>query len=347
MKNLIKQLVKESLTLEAAKQGTPEELVELLELLPTDETALYLTEEIYQDILKYYDEDFKLVPKEYTYYPKDKCLKPYTVEIDFRESRNYPGIGFSKEQYIQIKYLDKDAMDFAPPYGGAERLKRPIYNIIKHECGHFYLAQKGVEECLYNTHPDGMEKYYYDRQEIVLHSREIFETLVYEYPNWYTWGTNNIISYLKEKIKKLRSHTNMNYPHPPDLQKQYLNFILNSYVKPKLKSIEEENVGFKTYNAIVKKLKKLGVKVERLKAKSLDDLKNDYEQVGKVVTVKSLEDEEEIYFYFKFNGLSYRIIFDKEEQTYYLNIFRDFEQNEDEIVSKFDLSLDQVIKAIN
>ena len=64
MKNLIKLLVKENLIIEAAKQGTPEELVELLELVPTDETALYLTEEIYQDILKYYDEDFKLVAKD-------------------------------------------------------------------------------------------------------------------------------------------------------------------------------------------------------------------------------------------------------------------------------------------
>jgi 4-hydroxybenzoate polyprenyltransferase len=197
MKNLIKLLVKENLIIEAAKQGTPEELVELLELVPTDETALYLTEEIYQDILKYYDEDFKLVAKEYTYYPKDKCLKPYTLEIDFRNSRNWYGIGFAKEQYIQIKYLDKDAMDFKPPYGGAENLKRPIYNIIKHECGHFYLSQKGVEECLYLTHQDGMEKYYYDRQEIVLHSREIFETLIYEYPNWYTMKIEEIISYLK------------------------------------------------------------------------------------------------------------------------------------------------------
>ena len=346
MKNLIKLLVKENLIIEAAKQGTPEELVELLELVPTDETALYLTEEIYQDILKYYDEDFKLVAKEYTYYPKDKCLKPYTLEIDFRNSRNWYGIGFAKEQYIQIKYLDKDAMDFKPPYGGAENLKRPIYNIIKHECGHFYLSQKGVEECLYLTHQDGMEKYYYDRQEIVLHSREIFETLIYEYPNWYKMKIEEIISYLKHKIKRLPTHTNMNYPHPPELQKQYLNFILNSYVKPKLKSIEEENVGLKTYNTIVKKLKRLGIKVEHINAKSLADLIDDYEQYGKIVTIKTLEDEEEIAFYFNYNNLFYRIIFDKEEKTYWLNIFKNFEQKEDEIISKIDLSLDQVIKYI-
>jgi membrane carboxypeptidase/penicillin-binding protein len=66
MNNLIKQLLKENLILEAAKQGSGEELIELLEFLPVDDTAKYLTEEIYQDIVKYYINDISPKTKDYT-----------------------------------------------------------------------------------------------------------------------------------------------------------------------------------------------------------------------------------------------------------------------------------------
>jgi hypothetical protein len=100
------------LILEAAKQGSGEELIELLEFLPVDDTAKYLTEEIYQDIVKYYINDISPKTKDYTYYPQDKCLKPYIVQIDFRPSNNMAGIGYAQEDYIQVKYLSKDAPDY-------------------------------------------------------------------------------------------------------------------------------------------------------------------------------------------------------------------------------------------
>jgi hypothetical protein len=35
--------------------------------------------------------------KDYTYYPQDKCLKPYIVQIDFRPSNNMAGIDTHKK----------------------------------------------------------------------------------------------------------------------------------------------------------------------------------------------------------------------------------------------------------
>jgi hypothetical protein len=216
------------------KKGSPEELVEMLKYLPVDETAIYLADEIYQDLLKYYSEDKVLVKKEYTYHPNIDCLEPYVVEIDFFPSNNMPNIGFANQHYIQLKYLNKMSNNFSSygENGGVDRLYKQLRNIIKHECSHFYLEQKGIENCLYYTHPHGMKKYYHDRQEMVLHSREIFETFTEWYPEWKNMSLDRIISIIGREVKNLQNHTNIYYPYTAALQKKYLNFIINTYVKP-------------------------------------------------------------------------------------------------------------------
>jgi hypothetical protein len=350
MKGLIKQLIKENRMVEAAKQGTPEELAEWLELLPVDETAKYLAEEIYQEILKYYTQDIKPQDKIFEYHPEEKCLQPYTVEIDFRISNNYPGLGYAEENYIQVKYLSKDAREYYPPHGGAERLQKALFNIIKHECGHFYLRQRGVEECLYHTHPDGMKKYYHDRQELVLHSREIFDTLDDNYPNWVTWDMSKIIDRLTHTIKNLPRHTNINAPYPATLQKKYLNFIINSYIKPRLEAFnqsqQQENMGTQALIALGNKLRTMGYEVNPMKANNQQQLISDVPQQDNTVSIIHMEDDEEFYIYFMVNDLKCRIIYDKEEKTYWLNMFEDFEQRDDEIVSKYYQSIEELLNDI-
>lgn len=229
----------ENMLIEAGKikPGSPEELIALLDLLPVNETAKYLSDEIYHDIIQYYTDD--VTPpneKKYTYYPEEKCLKPYELTIGFQRSNNMTAIGYSDENSIQLKYLNKTAPDYKY-YNGAPatgNLARNLFHIIKHECGHFYLGQKGVEECLYNTHPDGMKKYYQDRQELVLHSREIFDRFDEDYPNWKKASIEAIIKRLKDSVKNLPNHTNIYAPYNAGTQKKYLNFILNNYIKPYL-----------------------------------------------------------------------------------------------------------------
>jgi hypothetical protein len=60
-------------------------------------------------------------------------------------------------------------------------------------------STKGVENCIYNTHPD--EKYYQDRQELVLHTREIYDTFSSDYPNWKTMPIESIIKRLTYVVK--------------------------------------------------------------------------------------------------------------------------------------------------
>jgi hypothetical protein len=98
------------LILEAAKQGSGEELIELLEFLPVDDTAKIFNRRNISRYCKIYINDISPKTKDYTYYPQDKCLKPYIVQIDFRPSNNMAG--YAQEDYIKVKYLSKDAPDY-------------------------------------------------------------------------------------------------------------------------------------------------------------------------------------------------------------------------------------------
>jgi len=217
------------------KKGSPEELVELLKFLPIHETAAYLSEEIYQDLLKYNNDDIR--PKfgqVYEYHPEDKCLQPYIITIGFKSTANMAMIGYADDNFIEVKYLDKTAHEFPQTKGNLMGLRKDLYHIIKHECSHFYLSQRDVEKCLYLTHPDGMKKYYHDRQELVLHSREIFERFNEASKNWRTYPLETIIKRLTFQIDNLQNHTNIYFPFPAPLKKKYLNFIVNNYIKPEL-----------------------------------------------------------------------------------------------------------------
>jgi hypothetical protein len=239
MKNLIKQLVKENLTLEAAKQGTPDELAEFLQFLPTHLTARVLSHQIFNDIREFYtgDKTFDKIEK-YVFKPEEKCLKPYELEVFFKYTgeNNIGGIEYSEEQFITIKIFYKDVKNALQRLDG---LLDKIYNIIKHECGHFYLRQKNVEECLYHTHPEGMKKYFFDRQEITLHSINAFDNFEKENPNWTNYSLDLIKRKLTNYIEWVIRDTNIGAPFPATLKKTYLSFIMNNFVKPKLKGVSE------------------------------------------------------------------------------------------------------------
>lgn len=216
------------------KKGSAEEMVELLKLFPVSDTAMVLAAQIYDDVSKYYSDDVRPTDKTYHYTTEEKCIEPYSVEIDFRPSNNGTGLGYAEEQYIQVKYLDKDSREYRLNPRLDNRLLKWLYNIIKHECSHFYLRQKDVPACLYHTHEKGMKKYYEDPQEIALHSREIFDTFEENFPNWREMDLDTIIKRLTFRIKDLPRHTSIGAPFGGGIQKKYLNHILNTYIKPEL-----------------------------------------------------------------------------------------------------------------
>ena len=224
---------------EDAKSGTPEELFELLKLLPIDETAKELTNQIMSDLKDYYQNNGELPPiKTYAYQPEDKCIQPYELEVDFKQKKGAAvvGVGYAEQHYIQLYILQKDV---EAAYFRVLSLPDKIFNIIKHECSHHYLSQKGIESCLYHTHPDGMKKYYYDRQEIVLHSREIFDELDKKVPNWRNEPLDKIRVYIADKVKDLRDNIYIYQPFPQSLRNKYVAFIMNNYIKPNHNSINK------------------------------------------------------------------------------------------------------------
>jgi len=153
----LKTIIQEAVS---AKPGSLEELVELLKFLPVNETAQYISEEVYLDLVNYYQNDIEPNSRVITFHPEEECLKPYELEINFKSSGSGTGIGYSDDSYIDVKYLRKESMEYRNNPRMSNTIKKDIFHIVKHECSHFYLSQRGVESCLYHTHPDGMKKYF-------------------------------------------------------------------------------------------------------------------------------------------------------------------------------------------
>jgi len=210
------------------KKGSPEELVDMLKFLPIDETAKDLTEQIMDDLRDYYSHGRKLDREVYTYIPEDKCLKPYELKVLF-STVNSPRIGESRQHFIHVQHLHgfKAKDNYNPIYLG-----KLIYKIIKHECSHFYMELKGVEECLYNTHADGLKKYYQDRQELVLHGREIFEDFIEGNPDWQTYSLDRIQKNITRRVRNLRNNKGVPGLFNGGVQLKYILFIMKNYVKP-------------------------------------------------------------------------------------------------------------------
>lgn len=219
---------------EAFKSGSPEELVALLKELPVNETAKELTEQIFNDLNNYYENDIKIpYDKKYVYTPDNTCLKPYELNLHYLPSNNDTSLGFCSENDIQIKYINKECRNY-PSFGNRlYRIKRGLYSMIKHECSHFYLSQKGVEACLYHTHDKGLDVYYQDRQEMVLHSTEIFDDFIEDNPKWKEYPIEKIEQKIKDSVKNLKYKTNIHGPaFGAALQKKYIKFIMDNYIKP-------------------------------------------------------------------------------------------------------------------
>jgi hypothetical protein len=109
---------------------------------------------------------------------------------------------------------------------------------------------------------------------------------------------------------------------------------------------EEEFIGTQALIAVGNKLKTMGYEVKAMKANNLQQLTKPYPQQDNTIFLIHMEDEEEYNIYFMVNDLNVRVIYDKEEKTYLLNIFENFEQRDDEIVSRYYQSIEELLKDI-
>lgn len=109
---------------------------------------------------------------------------------------------------------------------------------------------------------------------------------------------------------------------------------------------EQENIGTQTLISVANKLKTMGYEVKVMKANNLQQLIKPYPQQDNTIFLIHMEDEEEYNIYFMVNDLNVRVIYDKEEKTYWLNMFENSEQREDEIVSKYYQSIEELLNDI-
>jgi hypothetical protein len=132
--------------------------------------------------------------------------------------------------------------------------------------------------------------------------------------------------------------------------KSLVNYIKEIFLTPRKqapqKLPQEEMTGTKALNALGNKLRTMGYDVKAMKANNMQQLIKDVPQQDNTISLIHMEDEEEFYIYFIVNDLKCRVIYDKEEKTYWLNMFKNFEQSEDEIVSKYYLSIEELLNDI-
>lgn len=129
-----------------------------------------------------------------------------------------------------------------------------------------------------------------------------------------------------------------------------VNYIKEIFLTPKEQAPQEvpedEMIGTHALIAVGNKLRTMGYEVKAMKANNQQQLIPDVPQQDNTVSLIHMEDDEEFYIYFMVNDLKCRIIYDKEEKTYWLNMFEDFEQRDDEIVSKYYQSIEELLNDI-
>jgi hypothetical protein len=131
---------------------------------------------------------------------------------------------------------------------------------------------------------------------------------------------------------------------------QVLAFIKEIFLTPRKKAPqevpEEEFIGTQALIAVANKLRTMGYDVKAKTANNLQQLIKPYPQEDNTIFLIHMEDEEEYSIYFTANDLNVRVIYDKEEKTYWLNIFENSEQRDDEIVSQYYQSIEELLKDI-
>ena len=145
-------------------------------------------------------------------------------------------------------------------------------------------------------------------------------------------------------------NTNENGFKSFDNFKSLVNYIKEIFLTPRKQAPqevpEEEMTGTHALIAVGNKLRTMGYEVKATKANNMQQLITDVPQQDNTISLIHMEDEEEFYIHFMVNDLKCRVIYDKEEKTYYLNIFENFEQRDDEIVSKYYQSIEELLNDI-
>jgi hypothetical protein len=246
-----KRAVNELLLMAKALVGGRDEdiLMDILKDSNLEEIAKDLTKQIMKPIEMYYrtgDEKYLFKGKG-KYRPKKdfslkKCMGDYEIEVIYIASNKGLYLNDASETFMSFKVLRIGSQE----YGYVEksidkmvkRLGNEVADLIEHEMGHYYLGIAGdVGECIYNIDPRGVQLYFQDPQEMVLHSKVLFNKFKRQYPDFASYEMDKIERIISRYVRDLPIDTNAprSAKFPKGLQKKYVNHILKHYVKPVLR----------------------------------------------------------------------------------------------------------------
>jgi hypothetical protein len=221
-------------------------LIDILKDSNLEEIADDLATQIMKPIEDYYRTgDEKYIHKgKGKYRPKKdfslkKCMGDYEMDVIYGLSNKGLYLNDASETFMSFKVLNIDSREYGyveKNIGGlVKRLRNEVADLIEHEMGHYYMrVAGGVGECLYHTDPRGVELYFRDPQEMVLHSKVLFNQLRREHPDFPSYEKDKIERIVARYVRDLPIDTNApsNARFPKSLQKQYVNHILKHHVKP-------------------------------------------------------------------------------------------------------------------
>ena len=167
--------------------------------------------------------------------PHNDFIRGYYVEVLAMASNNGTNFGDASTHYMELRMFSRDRMDESQYIEHINKLEKMIKGTLWHEMGHYYITQKRgkSEELLY--YQQGMDKYFDDKEELVLHSRDTWKKIVNQYPNIYEIPPDRIKMIVSRYVARLPQDIGFHgVRFPKALQAKYANFIWKHYVKPNL-----------------------------------------------------------------------------------------------------------------
>jgi hypothetical protein len=174
------------------------------------------------------------------------CLGGYQMEVEYRRSNKGTYVFHATENFMSISVLNPESREgrMADFDREARRLETEVADLVEHEMGHYYLGEMAdAGECLYYTDPRGFAVYFEDPQEMVLHSKVVWNELMRSKPNLLDRPMRNIEFSVKRKVEELEWKVGVpGARFPKSLQKKYVSLIMKHYVKPVIERAKNEKV---------------------------------------------------------------------------------------------------------
>jgi hypothetical protein len=211
-----------------------------------EEAPLDIHGQIMSDINNYYFNNGDLSTKKYNLTSDygNPNIAGFGTEATFVRSNNATNLDYCDVSSLRIKIYNKDNImnsrnsRFKSYEDGANYnigvIDSQLKGILRHEMGHYYLRQIEInnkeEPSAFDYHDD-YGKYFEDTEELVMHSRDIWNKLK-QINGLLEKDPVTIFKYIKRYVSSLPYDINYPYTFKKSTQKKYVDFIWKHYVKP-------------------------------------------------------------------------------------------------------------------